>query len=440
MKPNSLQLLLVEDDPIERQLLKSTLAGTHAIAVECAASGEEAIAHLSRREWDAVMTDLMMPGMSGIDLIRRIRQDDRVLPIIVVTANSAVDRAVEGMRAGATEYLVKPIDTHRVLSLLERTCRDRRCAEGDALDALFGGEHSRLDEVRRRARRIAAVPFARVLITGESGTGKSLLARGLHELSGATGQFIVVNCATLPANLLESELFGHEKGAFTDAKTQKKGLIELAHEGTLFLDEIGAMPLELQAKLLLFLENHEVRRLGGTRSQVVRTRVVAATNEDLPRRVLSQTFRADLLFRLDVATLELPPLREVPQIIPQLIDRFVTEVAQQFGRVRPEVEAESVQAMTEYAWPGNVRELRNAVERALIFQEGGPLTLRPPAAATADGRIGVTLPYGLPLEEVEKRYIQACITRNPETDYARVARVLGISRKTLWEKRRRYAL
>jgi two-component system, NtrC family, response regulator AtoC len=440
---NPLHLLLVEDDPLERRLLEMTLGRTHRLTIECAASGEEALDCLANTSCDAVMTDLMMPGMNGIDLIRRIRAYDSGIPIIVVTANAAVERAVEGMRAGATEYLVKPIDSAKVMSFLERTRRDRATPpeHDDALSRLFAGDHPKLERVRSFARRIAAVPSSRVLITGESGTGKSLLARAIHELSGEAGQFVVVNCATLPTNLLESELFGHEKGAFTDARTAKRGLIELARGGTLFLDEIGAMPLELQAKLLLFLENHDVRRLGGIHSQTIPTRVVVATNENLHERVRNRTFRADLFYRLDVASIELPSLREMPGVVVQFVDRTLREIADQLGRAVPELDARSLSDLVAYPWPGNVRELRNVVERALVLHEEGPLHLSPaaPAEPVSEGD-GCVIPHGLPLRAVERRYLEATIARHPGADYVSLAGMLGISRKTLWEKRRRYEL
>jgi two-component system, NtrC family, response regulator AtoC len=304
----------------------------------------------------------------------------------------------------------------------------------------LSGTHPRLSEVRRFARRIASVPFARVLITGESGTGKSLLARLIHESSRARGDFIVVNCAALPSNLLESELFGHEKGAFTDARTMKRGLIEVAHEGTLFLDEIGAMSLDLQAKLLLFLENHELRRLGATRSQPVRTRVIAATNDDLHDRVRDRSFRADLLYRLDVASIAMPALREMPSVVPELAQRFVHDVSAEFERPAPLMSEDTFAPLAGYSWPGNVRELRNLVERTVIFHEEGDLVLTPPRRAEATAATGCVVPYGLTLEEVERRYLAATLLANPDADYMHLASVLNISRKTLWEKRRRYGL
>jgi DNA-binding NtrC family response regulator len=299
--------------------------------------------------------------------------------------------------------------------------------------------HPRLDAVHEFAEHVARVPWARILITGESGTGKSLLARCIHGMSGLPGRFVDVNCAALPANLLESELFGHEKGAFTDARETRVGLIEAAHRGTLLLDEIGALPLELQAKLLLFLENQEVRRVGGRFPVPVQTRVIAATNEDLQARVRNRSFRADLFYRLDVASIEMPPLRSMPEMIPTIAEHFLRRAAAEFGRPVPRVDQRTFQALTAHSWPGNMRELRNVVERAVIFMPPGPLRIQPPperGAATPAGP-GVTVELGLELAEVEHRYIQATLGARRGRDLTAIARSLGISRKTLWERRRR---
>jgi DNA-binding NtrC family response regulator len=295
-----------------------------------------------------------------------------------------------------------------------------------------------MDEVRRFAERVAKVPYARVLITGESGTGKSLLARVIHDLSGAHGRFVEVNCAALPAPLLETELFGHEKGAFTDAKALKRGLIEIADGGTLFLDEIGTMSLELQAKLLLFLEGRVIRRVGGVRAIPVRTRVVTATSVDLRARVREHTFREDLFYRLDVASVAMPTLRSMPAVIAPLAERFARDICAELGRPAPVMTERSFERLATYPWPGNARELRNAVERALIFSDGGVLEVRPPAGAdrAADVPDGVVLARGLTLDEVERRYIDAMLASG-FGGLKDVAERLGISRKTLWEKRRR---
>ena len=439
MRTATLKVLLVDDDPLERRLLRANIGRDQRVTVQCVASGEEALAQLSRGGWDAVMTDVVMPGMNGVELVRHIRQQDVDLPVIMFTGSAAVDGAVAGMRAGATDYLVKPINAEMVVSLLESVVREQGRAAVAARESRILGCDPRLDGVRLFAARIARVPYARVLVSGQSGTGKSMLAREIHDLSAAGGEFVAVNCAALPGNLLESELFGYEKGAFTDARTAKRGLIESAREGTLFLDEIGALPLELQAKLLLFLENHEVRRLGGVRSEAVRTRVIAATNEDLHERVRERTFRADLLYRLDVAAVTMPSLAEMPAVIPELVRRMVTELSAELGRPEPPVSDEGCDALARYAWPGNGRELRNAVERALVFHDGGELEI-PVPSNPGDRAASFTMPFGITLEELERRYIEAMIAAEPHLDYVQLAPMLGISRKTLWEKRRRYRL
>lgn len=437
MKPQPPRLLLIQDNSVERRQTKASF-GRRA-QVECATPGEEALGRLSADSWDAVIADVTMRQEDPATLIRRIRAAHSALPIIAITASHAMPSALAAMRAGATRYFVKPIEVEAILDLLRAGAAPVRPQEPIGPNLAIAGSDARLEEVRQFARRIAAVPFARVLLTGESGTGKSLLAQTIHDLSAAPGRFMVVNCAALPANLLESELFGHERGAFTDARARKYGLIELAHDGTLFLDEIGAMPLDLQAKLLLFLENHEARRLGGTQAQSVRVRVVAATNEDLRARVRDRTFRADLLYRLDVASIELPPLRLMPDVLPQLVSHFTAELALQFGRPMPEITSDTFARVAHHSWPGNIRELRNVVERSLIFHEVGPLILRPPPVPVTT-EIGCTIPYGLALHEVERRYIAETIKAHPGTDYVELAAQLKISRKTLWEKRRRYNL
>jgi two-component system, NtrC family, response regulator AtoC len=255
---------------------------------------------------------------------------------------------------------------------------------------------------------------------------------------------VSVNCAALPSHLLESELFGHEKGVFTDARSLKRGLLELAHGGTIFLDEIGALPLELQGKLLLFLEEREIRRVGGTDTIPISTHIIAATNEELTRRVEERTFRADLLFRLDVAAIELPALRDMPEVIPQLAARFAHEICSEARIPVPPLDDQSFAHLDTYSWPGNARELRNAVERSLIFRDPGPLRVYPPRLSS--GRRGgapeptITLPLDLPLGEVEERYVRRVLEARGETDLKTVAEQLGISRKSLWEKRKRWGL
>jgi two-component system, NtrC family, response regulator AtoC len=449
-----LTLLVADDDLLLARLIKANLDLPGDTLTEIVGSGEEALTRIARGGIDALVTDLAMPGMDGLELVRRLRETDRSLPIIVITAHGSVERAVECIRAGATDFLQKPVNVDALLTLVRRAVSERGVREELSMrnerrasataDMYVLGDHPALDEVRRFAERVARVPMARVLITGESGTGKSMLARAIHELSGDNGQFVEVNCAALPGSLLETELFGHERGAFTDAKAMKRGLIEMADRGTIFLDEIGAMSLELQGKLLLFLEAREIRRVGGLHPIPVRTRVITATNEDLRERVRNRQFRHDLLYRLDVASIAMPPLRTMPSVIPQLAHRFMRDLCSEFRRPVPLTSTGSFARLTEYNWPGNARELRNAVERALIFHDAESFEVAPPiderersgSALTADD---LTFEQGLTLEEVERRYITAALSE-ARTELGDLARRLGISRKTLWEKRRRYGL
>jgi two-component system, NtrC family, response regulator AtoC len=450
-RSDALRLLIVDDDLLQARLIKANLERPGRIGVEVVGSAEEALDRLARAPLDAVVTDLSMPGMDGIELVRRIRESDASLPVVVMTANGTVERAVEGIRAGATEFLQKPININALLALVERAVRERpireevsalqQRRERSSAGTLIWGDHPRMTAVRQFAEQVARAPDSRVLLTGESGTGKSLLARMIHDLSGVPGRFVEINCAALPPHLLESELFGHEKGAFTDAKSLKRGLIELADQGTLLLDEIGTLPLDLQAKLLLFLESRSYRRVGGTQPIPVRTRVIAATNEDLYRLARERAFRRDLLYRLDVASIEMPSLRQMPTVLGELAERFAEAVAAEMYRSAPPLCPRSLERLHAYSWPGNARELRNAVERALIFHSPGePLRIEVPRT-TAEPELmdGLAVPFGLTLEKVERRYIEATLARKT-TELGEVARCLGISRKTLWDKRKRWGL
>ena len=448
------RLLLVDDDELSARLLAANIGRPGRWDVETCTSGEAALERLRAGNIDAVVTDLVMPEVDGIELTRRIRQQDAAIPVIVLTARASVERAVEALQAGASDFLQKPANATRLLALLERLLSpvsvhsladeppDARGRGG--AEAYLHGDHPRLAAIRTFAEQVARVPDARVLITGETGTGKSRLAHAIHALSGSAGRFVEVNCAALPPQLLESELFGHEAGAFTDARTLKRGLVELADRGTLFLDEIGSMPLDLQAKLLLFIERREIRRVGGTETLPVRCRLVTATHENLRQRVRERTFRQDLLFRLDVASVEMPPLREMASVVRDLARAFVEELSTELQRPAPDIDAAALATLTRHSWPGNARELRNVLERALIFHTDGPLVpVLPPrdeTGETEEGRPGVVIPFGVDLEELERRYLAAMIERLEDGQLGELAARLGVSRKTLWEKRRRHRL
>jgi two-component system, NtrC family, response regulator AtoC len=443
-----MHILLVEEDDAQRRLLSQFLESEGGIRVDAVSDGPAALARFSKT-YGAVIATLGMRSMDGIELVRRVRAESSSVLLILLAEGATVERAVDAMRAGASDFLPKPVSSEALLRLV---CPDGKRSRSvpvenaapTAADAIVGN-HAHLDSVRTFARRVARVPEARVLIGGESGTGKSSLARVIHESAGGRGRFVEVSCATLPPSLIESELFGHEKGAFTDAKAMKRGLVELANGGTLFLDEIGTLPLDMQAKLLLFLESRQIRRVGGNEPISSSARVIAASNEDLAQAVRDGRFRGDLLYRLDVAAVRMPALREMPEVLPDLAARFVQEISAQFKRPAPKLSTESVGRLRDYDWPGNARELRNVVERALIFHEGGELELQLPSAA-AERRVtivnavpaGVVMPRGITLEDVERRYIEDAMS-GYRGDLSTLAASLGISRKTLWDKRRRYS-
>jgi two-component system, NtrC family, response regulator HydG len=474
-------ILVVDDDEVERSSLAAAIGAAAGVRVDTAASGPAALDRMAAHHYDGVITALAMQPMDGIELVRRIRRAQPQLPVLVLTADATVDRAIDAMRAGATDFLPKPVSAAAIVDLVRRDSgrahraagmpasaaarglfdsaateastaaprgtmparatatppRDVRAGSQRASDYI-AGTHLLLDGVRNFAERVARVPEARVLITGDSGTGKSHLARAIHELAGGDGRFVEVNCATLPPSLMESELFGHERGAFTDAKALKRGLVELATGGTLFLDEIGALPLDMQTKLLVFLEVRQIRRVGGNDPIPANARVIAATSEDLREAVRAGRFREDLLYRLDVASIRMPSLHAMPAVITELAVRFTQELAAQFRRTAPALSDDSLQRLQEYVWPGNARELRNALERALIFHDDGPLDVHPPEpAASALPADGLVLPRGLTLDEVERLYILDAMHHN-DGDLTSLAARLGISRKTLWEKRRRF--
>jgi two-component system, NtrC family, response regulator HydG len=461
-----MHILVVDDDEAERTSLGAALGAAAGVRVDAAASGPAALDRMAAHRYDGVITALAMEPMDGIELVRRIRRVQPLLPVLVLTADATVDRAFDAMRAGATDFLPKPVSAGAILDLVRRgsgrahrptdtaaaapatagafgvptaaAARGESAVAGPRAADFIAGTHLLLDGVRNFAERVARVPEARVLITGESGTGKSQLARAIHELAGGDGRFVEVNCATLPPSLMESELFGHEKGAFTDAKALKRGLVELAAGGTLFLDEIGALPLDMQTKLLVFLEARQIRRVGGNDPIRANARVIVATSEDLHEAARAGRFRGDLLYRLDVASIRMPALHVMPAVITELAVRFTQELAAQFRRTAPALSDESLQRLQEYVWPGNARELRNALERALIFHDDGPLDVYPPEpAASAPPADGLVLPRGLTLDEVERLYILDAMHHN-DGDLTSLAARLGISRKTLWEKRRRF--
>lgn len=411
---------------------------------------------MRERAFDAVLTDVRMARMDGIHTLKSVLEYNPALPVVLMTAYSSVETAVEALRLGAYDYLVKPLDfeilrhtlrqaiEHSRLSVENRELR-RQLSEAAARPGILGRSPAML--AMQETIATVAPTEATVLITGESGTGKELVARALHSGSArADKPMVTVNCAALAENLLESELFGHEKGSFTGADRRREGRFVQANGGTLFLDEIGEMPLPLQAKLLRALQEGEVQRVGSDAPLTVDVRVLAATNRDLREEVARRRFREDLYFRLNVISLEVPPLRDRGEDIPVLAAHFLERFA---GRNRKSIRGFSPQAvdsLLRYAWPGNVRELENAVERAVILCNGDLITRRElPAAITeaaspeeaSSAAVGALA--GLPLDELERRAIGETL-RCTGDNKSEAARQLGITRATLHNKLRKYGL
>jgi DNA-binding NtrC family response regulator len=440
-------ILIIEDDATLRLTLGGFLRRL-GFAIDEAASGEQGLTLAQERRHDLVLLDLRLPGIQGLDVIARLREIDEGALVVTMTAYPEVRTAVAALKAGAYDYINKPFDLEDLASLIGRALETRslrhevewRRAQSSvcALDGLMGDSPA-YRELAAVTQKIAAsrVP---VLIRGESGSGKERVARAIHCQSPRSGgPWVTLNCSALPEGLMESEMFGHEKGAFTDARQQKRGLLELADGGTLFLDEIGDLSLTLQPKLLRVLETHSFRRLGGSREIEVDLRFVSATHRNLPDMVRTGRFREDLYYRLNVGAIDVPPLRARREDIPALARHFIHEAALAMGSAPPGL-PESVKLMLcEYPWPGNVRELRNVLERAVILCDGGVLgpALLPPeisrAAVPAAARMAV--PEGRPatLAEVELAHIRTVLAQCGGNK-TRAAELLGISRLTLRNK------
>jgi two-component system, NtrC family, response regulator AtoC len=442
-------VFIVDDDPDQVALVTAQLERGRRFATKGFTHPERALEEIRADPPDAVVCDLVMPGVDGIEFTRRLRAFDATLPVIIATARGTEGDAERALEAGATDFVTKPIEPRALETRIRRGMEQVPAQEllTSVTQAKFDphgivGSHPLVLQVRDFVENVGSVAQVSALLLGESGTGKNLVARAIHAASRAAGhRFVEVNCAALPATLLEAELFGYEKGAFTDARQTKKGLVEVADGGTLFLDEIGSMPLELQAKLLTFLESRAFRRIGSTRDQAVTLRVVAATNVDLAGEVRKGAFREDLYYRLNVASQVLPPLRAIRSDIPELARHFVKRASEYFAKPVPGIEPESVGRLQRHDWPGNARELRNAIERSMIFSRGPLLRvtdLAPPqtGGVPADA---VAVPRGLTLDDVERIYIDDTL-RRLGGNVNDAAEALGVSRKVLWQRRKRHGL
>ena len=443
-------VLIVEDKESLRTVLRKTVEA-RGYTVEEAGDAYEARRRIQASRFLVVLTDLRLPAGSGFDVLHAALEADPATSVIVMTAFGTVEEAVKAMKEGAADFLTKPVDTDHLLLLLDRAIDRRRLVTDYVLlkeeyQRRFGlprvlGEDAALKETMLALQRAAATDTT-VLILGESGTGKELMSRALHQLSPrAKGPFVAINCAAIPEALLENELFGHEKGAFTGAHARKEGKAELAHRGTLFLDEIGDLPLPLQGKILRLVQEKQFERVGGNQTLSVDIRVVAATNRDLRAAVDRQEFREDLFFRISVFPVEIPPLRRRRADIPILADAFLERFAKEMGRKGLKLGTEARRALQEHSWPGNVRELQNCLERAAILCDGleiRPEHLRLRADTERGPSLGDVIDLSGPLAEVSARAAaraedEAIKRALSETDGNRAAAAerLGISVSTL---------
>ncbi|HZJ31110.1 MAG TPA: sigma-54 dependent transcriptional regulator [Vicinamibacterales bacterium] len=459
----SFPVLLVEDKDSLRAMLRHALEAQGHVVLE-ARDETEAIHQLRQSRPAVVLTDLKLPTGDGFGVLRAAKEMDPELPVVVMTAYGSIQDAVTAMREGATDFLAKPVDPDHLLLMVERAIAQRRMmaeyillkeemAERRGAPRIIG-EDGKLRHVLQQLHRAAATD-ATVLLEGESGTGKELFARGLHALSPrADAPFVAINCAAIPDTLLETELFGHEKGAFTGAVARKAGRFELAHRGTLFLDEIGDLPLALQAKILRALEEKRFERVGGTQSLLVDVRVVAATNRNLKQRVAERQFREDLFFRLSVFPIQIPPLRERTQDVVILARHFVDRFCRDLNKKPLTLSASALDELNTYSWPGNVRELQNCIERAVILCDGDtiqprhlnlsfrqPVTATPAASPWEEIDLSGTMTEALRrvTSEVERRKLDRALSE-AAGNKQRAAEALQISYKTMLQKLKEYGV
>ncbi len=435
-----MKVLVVDDEKNIRESVERYLR-LEGLETAGAENGLSAQRLLSEQAFAAAIVDLRMPGLDGLGLLAWLKEQGLRVPVIMISAYGEIRDAVEAMKLGARDYVVKPFDPEELVVRLKRVLESRRleaevelAAAPEGLEVL--GDSPAMREIRAMVEKVAATPST-VLITGESGTGKEVIARLIHSLSGrADGPFVPVNVGGIPETLLESELFGYEKGAFTGADRRKPGMFELGSTGTLFLDEIGDMPLPLQVKLLRVLADRRVQRLGGTLSIPVDARVISATNRDLDAMVAAGRFREDLFYRLNVIRLSVPPLRERPGDLAPLVGRLIRRLNARLGKSVRGVDAQALEALRGYAFPGNVRELENLLERAMIFAESdtlGPSDLTLPAGAAR------TATAARSLDSLEREAIVNAL-RRWEGSRTRTAAELGISRRTLLNKIKEYGI
>lgn len=423
-------ILVVDDEKSQREILEMILTG-EGYDVTTASSGEAALKFAKDRRFDLALTDLMMTGMDGIELLQHLLAQDSSIIVILLTAHGSIESAKEALRRGAFDYLQKPYDRDTLLRTIHRAL-----SKLDAIDAEIISASPEMEAVKKMILKVAR-SSSTVLIRGESGTGKELIARAIHNQSPrVTEMFQAVNCAAINENLLESELFGHEKGSFTGAHAEKKGLFEVADRGTLFLDEIAELDIGMQAKLLRALQEREIRRVGGTRAIKIDVRVVAATNRDLRAMVADGRFRDDLYYRINVLSVDVPPLRERRDDISVLINYFLKKHTRNTSRLVRGLTPETKRLMTDYGWPGNVRQLESAIERAILLCEGDlitiedlPLEVRQESRPTVEGAFKLP-PEGISFEDVERDLIMQAMEQS-DFNITKAAKLLGLTFRTL---------
>jgi DNA-binding NtrC family response regulator len=434
------KILVVDDEPFNLDLLEQELTEAGYV-VERAASGAEALKRFDAAAPDLVLVDQVMPGTTGLDVLRELRERDREVPVIIVTAHGTVDLAVQAMKQGAYDFLTKPFDPDHVRLTVERALERRRLRRG--IEVLSGQVTERYREIVGTSASIAAAVDAAkkaaasrstVLLLGESGTGKEVFARAIHAWSERKSEpFVAINCVGLSRELLESDLFGHERGAFTGAHQQKRGKIELGDGGTVFLDEVGDIAPEIQTKLLRFLQEREFERVGGTRPISVDVRIIAATNRDLEAAVKDGRFREDLYYRLNVIPITLPTLRERREDIVDLASFFLRRFALETKKAFSEIAPAAQERLVAYAWPGNVRELANVIERAVVLGSGPGIELHdlpPRVAAATSSRGGAPASYETALEAYKRDLVMRALQRH-QGNRTLAARELGLRRTSL---------
>jgi DNA-binding NtrC family response regulator len=439
------KILIVDDELIMRESLAGWLERDD-YPVDTAASGEEALKKLAQSRFDILLVDIKMDGMSGLDVLRRVKADDSDVAVVIITAYGSISTAIEAMKNGAHDYLLKPFDPNELGILIEKIVGQQAQARENLYLREACKDRARFESMIGQSKSMQVVfelildvapTDSTLLITGETGTGKGLAAKAVHSNSPRSeGPFVTVNCGAIPEHLMETELFGHQKGAFTDAKETKKGRLELAHGGTLFLDEIGEIGMRMQIDLLRVLEDRVFYRVGGTQPIEADFRVIAATNRDLDAAIRKGIFRQDLYYRLNVISFRMPALRERKEDIPLLADHFLNRFSQETNKPMDGISREAMDELMIHDWPGNVRELENAVERAVVVgkyrkirPEDLPFTCIRPDAVSA----------GESLKEVEKLHIQRVLDQNG-WNIVKCSKILDIDRSTLYSKIKRYAL